>query len=61
MSTATFSPVHGGRPSGATAATSGPHRHPIGNALRAVKVFAAAAVRVVVMGEFAEDAGVARR
>ncbi|MEU5305586.1 hypothetical protein ACH4YO_34555 [Streptomyces noursei] len=30
------------------------HRHPVGGALRAVKVFAAAAFSVVVMGEYTE-------
>ncbi|WP_411123682.1 hypothetical protein [Streptomyces sp. x-19] len=30
------------------------HRHLLGNAVRAVKVFAAAAFSVVVMGEYAE-------
>ncbi|MDN3296258.1 hypothetical protein QWM81_19765 [Streptomyces ficellus] len=58
MTTATFS--HGG--SGATAL--GATRHPahrLGNALRAIKVFAEAAFAVVVLGEYAEEAGVRRR
>ncbi|NXY98275.1 hypothetical protein HYE82_28675 [Streptomyces sp. BR123] len=61
MSTATFSPVHGGRPSGATATSDSRHRHVVGNVLRAVKVFAAAAVSVFVLGEYGEDTGVIRR
>ncbi|MFF4697254.1 hypothetical protein [Streptomyces chattanoogensis] len=31
------------------------HRHVVGNVLRAVKVFAAAAFSVAVLGEYAED------
>ncbi|MEU8438305.1 hypothetical protein AB0F18_36515 [Streptomyces sp. NPDC029216] len=61
MSTATFTPIQGGRPSGATATTSHPSRHRVGDALRAVKVFAAAAVSVAVLGEYSADAGVIRR
>ncbi|MET9427377.1 MULTISPECIES: hypothetical protein [unclassified Streptomyces] len=37
---------------------------PVGNALRAIKVFAAAALEVVLLGEYAEEAeaaGVRRR
>ncbi|GGU67592.1 hypothetical protein GCM10010211_36230 [Streptomyces albospinus] len=40
-------------PSGGTA-DAHEHRHLVGNALRAVKVFAAAAFSVVVMGEYTE-------
>ncbi|MFK0257300.1 hypothetical protein [Streptomyces sp. NPDC090445] len=62
MSTATFIPVHGGRPSGATATSDNRrHHHVVGNVLHAVKVFVAAAVSVVVLGEYGEDAGVIRR
>ncbi|MEU5809462.1 MULTISPECIES: hypothetical protein [unclassified Streptomyces] len=64
MSTATFTPVHGGRPSGATATSEHHHRHIVGDVLRAVKVFAAAAVSVIVFGEYGEygeDTGVIRR
>uniref|UniRef100_A0AAU2JRR9 Uncharacterized protein n=1 Tax=Streptomyces sp. NBC_00049 TaxID=2903617 RepID=A0AAU2JRR9_9ACTN len=61
MSTATFTPVQGGRPSGATATSDTRARHTFGGMLRAVKVFAATAVSVVVLGEYAEDAGVIRR
>ncbi|AWZ09319.1 MULTISPECIES: hypothetical protein [unclassified Streptomyces] len=61
MSTATFNPVQAGRPSGATALSDSRPRHGVGSVLRAAKVFAAAAVSVVVLGEYAEDAGVIRR
>ncbi|MEE1755679.1 hypothetical protein [Streptomyces sp. SP18CS02] len=48
--------------SGATALGTTPHpSHRLGNALRAVKVFAEAALGVVVLGEYAEEAGVKRR
>ncbi|MEU0370071.1 hypothetical protein ACIQ7Q_16810 [Streptomyces sp. NPDC096176] len=47
---------------GATASGAGdvPH-HRVGNALRAVKVFASAVFSVAVLGEYAEEAGVRRR
>ncbi|MER7340510.1 hypothetical protein ABT403_22050 [Streptomyces sp. NPDC000075] len=61
MSTATFTPIQGGRPSGATATASHHPRHRVGDALRAVKVFATAVVSVAVLGEYSEDAGVIRR
>lgn len=61
MSTATLTPIQGGRPRGATATSDSRPRHPFGSALRAAKIFAAAAVSVVVLGEYAEDAGVIRR
>ncbi|MEV8536354.1 hypothetical protein [Streptomyces sp. NPDC051211] len=62
MSTATFTPIQGGRPSGATATTSDIHpRHRVGGMLRAARVFAATAFSVVLLGEYAEDAGVIRR
>ncbi|WP_327253469.1 hypothetical protein [Streptomyces sp. NBC_01244] len=62
MSTATYTPVQGRRPRGATATSvSRPRpRHGVGSVLRAAKVFAATAVSVVVLGEYAEDAGVIR-
>ncbi|MDJ0464874.1 hypothetical protein [Streptomyces sp. H27-C3] len=65
MSTATFTPgpsVRRSRPlTGATAlGATGRHPHPIGTALRAVKVFASAAFSVAVLGEYAEEAGVKR-
>ncbi|SDL16986.1 hypothetical protein [Streptomyces indicus] len=63
MSSATFTPgpVRTGPPSGATATGTVRHTHRVGNALRAVKVFARAAMDVVVLGEYAQDAGVVRR
>ncbi|MFJ6719723.1 MULTISPECIES: hypothetical protein [unclassified Streptomyces] len=61
MSTATFTPIQGGRPSGATATSDHPARHRFGNALRAAKVFAATAVSVVVLGEYSEETGLIRR
>ncbi|MFB7633152.1 hypothetical protein ACFC0M_19740 [Streptomyces sp. NPDC056149] len=67
MSSATFTsaPVHavplrstkGDTSLGAAAngsADAPEHRHALGNALRAVKVFTAAAFSVVVMGEYTE-------
>ncbi|GAA2483732.1 hypothetical protein [Streptomyces gobitricini] len=48
--------------SGATALGTARHpAHRLGNALRAIKVFAEAAFEVAVLGEFAEEAGVRRR
>ncbi len=61
MSTATLTPIRGRRPSGATATSDSRPRPGLGGMLRAAKVFAAAAVSVVVLGEYAEDAGVIRR
>ncbi|MEV0777197.1 hypothetical protein ACIBLA_22160 [Streptomyces sp. NPDC050433] len=69
MSTATFNPMpsaHVGPPqSGATALGSAPHSgphspHRLGDALRAVKVFVAAAFSVAVLGEYGEEAGIMR-
>ncbi|MET9366034.1 hypothetical protein ABZX93_34755 [Streptomyces sp. NPDC006632] len=68
MSTATFTPAPSSGPGpgvkvprGATASGAAPHRtHKLGNAVRAAKVLAGAAFSVVVMGEFAEEAGVHR-
>ncbi|MFE2040804.1 hypothetical protein ACFXAZ_07685 [Streptomyces sp. NPDC059477] len=59
MSAATLTPVPG-RPPGATA-VAGSHRHRIGEAVRAVRVFAGAAFDVIILGEYAEEAGVRRR
>lgn len=63
MSTATFTPAHIPHPHhGATATGSTPHSpHRLGNALRAVKVYASAVFSVAVLGEYAEEAGVHRR
>ncbi|MFG3498692.1 hypothetical protein [Streptomyces sp. NPDC047928] len=68
MSAATFTPVtrpSGPRPSGPRPATHSTHSthsaHRVGNALRAVRVFAGAAFGVAVLGEYAQEAGVRRR
>ncbi|MFI1399448.1 hypothetical protein [Streptomyces sp. NPDC020681] len=65
MSTAAFTPTaHVPHPrQGATASGAAPHHSPhrVGNALRAVKVFAEAIFSVAVLGEYAEEAGVRRR
>ncbi|EFL33002.1 conserved hypothetical protein [Streptomyces viridochromogenes DSM 40736] len=61
MSAATVSPAPGpGRPPGATAVT-GSHHHRLGDALRAVKVFAGAAFDVIILGQYGEEVGVVRR
>ncbi|WP_225834033.1 hypothetical protein [Streptomyces sp. NK08204] len=60
MSTAAITPAHARPPAGATA-VDGPHRHFLGNALRAIKVFAQAAFGVVVLGEYGEEAGIRHR
>ena len=63
MSAATFTPAPAprqARPSGATA-VEGSHPHRVGNALRAIKVFAGAAFSVVILGEYGEEAGVRGR
>ncbi|MGW7328927.1 hypothetical protein ACWGIU_10080 [Streptomyces sp. NPDC054840] len=58
MSPAPFTSLQGGRPG---VADSDPlPRNGLGGMLRAVKIFAATAVSVVVLGEHAEDAGVIR-
>ncbi|MFD1660466.1 hypothetical protein ACFSL4_20200 [Streptomyces caeni] len=63
MSAAAFSPVPSrhGPPPGATAIDSGHHRHRLGDVLHALKVFVGAAVDVVLLGEYGEEAGVRRR
>ncbi len=60
MSAATISPSPVRPPSGATA-VDGPHHHPLGNALRALKVFAEAAFSVAILGEYGEEAGIRRK
>ncbi|MGC5040272.1 hypothetical protein ACPXCS_30475 [Streptomyces sp. DT190] len=61
MSAATIHPAPApGRPPGATA-VSGSHRHLLGDALRAVRVFAGAAFDVVILGEYGEEVGAVRR
>ncbi|MFI5686696.1 hypothetical protein [Streptomyces sp. NPDC051636] len=59
MSAATITPVPA-RPAGATA-VEGVHHHPLGDALRAVKVFVSAAFRVVILGEYGEETGIHRK
>jgi hypothetical protein len=61
MSAATISPAPAARPPSGATATDGPHHHPLGNALRAVKVFAEAAFNVIILGEYSEEAGIRRR
>ncbi|GAA2644251.1 MULTISPECIES: hypothetical protein [Streptomyces] len=58
MSPATFTSIQGSRPSGADSDSL--PRNGFGGMLRAVKIFAATAVSVVVLGEYSEDAGVIR-
>ncbi|MFD5426981.1 hypothetical protein [Streptomyces sp. NPDC127084] len=61
MTSATFpQAARPGRGATATGAASH-HTHPVGDALRAVKVFAEAAVGIVVLGEYGEEAGLVRR
>ncbi|MFB7913894.1 hypothetical protein [Streptomyces sp. NPDC056061] len=61
MSTVTLNPRRTGPAHGASAATGHSHDHRFGDTLRAVKVFARAAFGVIVMGEYAEEAGVRTR
>ncbi|MDQ0991544.1 hypothetical protein [Streptomyces sp. V3I7] len=58
MSAATVSPR--ARPTGATA-LGGLHHHLLGDALRAVRVYACAAFDVVILGEYGEEVGLHRR
>ncbi|GAA3780432.1 hypothetical protein [Streptomyces chiangmaiensis] len=58
MSAATFTPARKGPPPGATALDVDHRRHRLGDALRAVKVFVGAAIDVVLLGEYGEEAGV---
>ncbi|MGW5335303.1 hypothetical protein [Streptomyces bauhiniae] len=60
MSAATLHPAPP-RPSGATAMAGDEHHHFLGEALRAIKVYAQAAFGVVILGEYGEEAGVHRR
>ncbi|MFH9134253.1 hypothetical protein [Streptomyces sp. NPDC017524] len=61
MSTATLNPRRTGPAHGATAVTGHHRPHRLGDAVRAVKVFVTTAFGVVVLGEYAAEAGVARR
>lgn len=61
MSAATFTPAPApAGPSGVSVLT-GSHRHRLGEALRAVRVFAGAAFDVIILGEYGEEAGVRRK
>ncbi|MEU9445786.1 hypothetical protein AB0D42_33920 [Streptomyces sp. NPDC048304] len=60
MSAATISPGPD-RPSAGATAVDGPHHHWLGNALRALKVFAEAAFGVIILGEYGEEAGIRRQ
>ncbi|MEU0136443.1 hypothetical protein ABZ172_20770 [Streptomyces sp. NPDC006296] len=61
MSTVYLNPQRTGPAHGATAATGHTPTHRLGNAVRAVSVFARTAFGVAVLGEYAEEAGVVRR
>ncbi|MDG9681172.1 hypothetical protein QC334_00215 [Streptomyces sp. DH18] len=61
MSTATLNPRRTGPAHGATAVTGHHRPHRVGDAVRAMKVFVTAAFGVVVLGEYAEEAGVVGR
>ncbi|MEU9401573.1 hypothetical protein [Streptomyces sp. SID4985] len=64
MSAAAIHPVHSLQarpPNGATALAGSSHRHLLGDALRAIKVYAQAAFGVAILGEYGEEAGVVRR
>jgi hypothetical protein len=61
MSAATITPVPGGPHASGATALRGSHHHRLGDALRAVRVFAGAAFDVVILGEYGEEAGVRRR
>ncbi|MEV0007574.1 MULTISPECIES: hypothetical protein [unclassified Streptomyces] len=61
MSTAVTNPRRTGPAHGATAATGHPRNNRMGNAVRAVSVFARTAFGVAVLGEYAEEAGLVRR
>ncbi|MFD7745042.1 hypothetical protein ACFV2V_19575 [Streptomyces sp. NPDC059698] len=61
MSTVTLNPRTTGPAHGATAATGDHRPHRVGDAMRAVKVFVTTAFGVVVLGEYAEEAGVVGR
>ncbi|GAP48092.1 hypothetical protein [Streptomyces azureus] len=62
MSAATFSPASApGRPPGAATVAGSHHRHLLGEAVRAVRVFAGAAFDVIILGQYGEEVGVVRR
>ncbi|RPK79604.1 hypothetical protein EES45_15235 [Streptomyces sp. ADI97-07] len=61
MSTVYLDPRRTGPAHGATAATGHTRGHRLGDAVRAVGVFARTAFGVAVLGEYAEEAGIVRR
>ncbi|MEU1127909.1 hypothetical protein ABZ371_31090 [Streptomyces sp. NPDC005899] len=62
MSTVQLNPRRTGPAHGATAVTGhSPAGHRLGEAVRAVAVFARTAFGVAVLGEYAEEAGIVRR
>ncbi|MGP3983514.1 hypothetical protein [Streptomyces sp. KR80] len=63
MSTASFTPAHPSPAKGASALGSVParHQHVLGNVLRAIRVYAEAAIRVAILGEYSERSPVIRR
>ncbi|WP_327269177.1 hypothetical protein OG233_17590 [Streptomyces sp. NBC_01218] len=60
MSTAILNPRRTGPAHGATAATGHLRPHPLGDALRAVRVWTTTAFDVVVLGEYSADSGIRR-
>ncbi|MBD0840298.1 MULTISPECIES: hypothetical protein [unclassified Streptomyces] len=60
MSAATINPAPG-RPASGASPVLGSHHHRLGDAVRAIRVFVGAAFDVVVLGEYAEEAGVRRK
>ncbi|MBT2381820.1 hypothetical protein J7E90_32190 [Streptomyces sp. ISL-111] len=60
MSTATLNPRRTRSAHGATPVTGHHRPHRVGDAVRAFKVFVTTAFGVVLLGEFAEEAGVRR-
>lgn len=60
MSTVILNPRKTGPAHGATAVTGHHYSHLVGDALRAAGIFARAAFDVVVLGEYAQEAGVRR-
>ncbi|WP_141312330.1 hypothetical protein [Streptomyces spinoverrucosus] len=61
MSAATFTPAPAPARAPGTSALTPTHRHGLGEALRAVRVFAGAAFDVIILGEYGEEAGVRRK
>ncbi|MEU0596694.1 hypothetical protein ABZ484_00280 [Streptomyces sp. NPDC006393] len=64
MSAATIHPAPAARPAGGPAVPGGRHlsrHHRLGDALHAVKVFVGAALDVIVLGEYGEEAGIRRK